>query len=105
MCSKMRILVITNMYPTPQAPALGTFVEQQIKGLTQIGLEVNVMFVDRSQEGMGAYLGSKWQVRHKVEQCQPDIVHVMYGGVMADQVTSIIDDRPTIVTFHGSDLL
>jgi glycosyltransferase involved in cell wall biosynthesis len=29
----------------------------------------------------------------------------MYGGVMADKVTSIVKDRPTVVTFHGSDLL
>jgi teichuronic acid biosynthesis glycosyltransferase TuaC len=29
----------------------------------------------------------------------------MYGGVMADQVTRTVNDRPTVVTFHGSDLL
>jgi teichuronic acid biosynthesis glycosyltransferase TuaC len=101
----MRILAITNMYPTPQAPALGIFVEQQIQGLTQLGLEVNVMFVDRLREGMGAYLGLRRQVHHKVEHFQPDVVHVMYGGLLAEQVTRIVDDRPTVVTFHGSDLL
>jgi len=29
----------------------------------------------------------------------------MYGGVMADLVTMTVRDRPTVVTFHGSDLL
>jgi glycosyltransferase involved in cell wall biosynthesis len=29
----------------------------------------------------------------------------MYGGVMADVTTRAVADRPTIVTFHGSDLL
>jgi glycosyltransferase involved in cell wall biosynthesis len=29
----------------------------------------------------------------------------MYGGVMADLVTLSVKDRPTVVTFHGSDLL
>jgi teichuronic acid biosynthesis glycosyltransferase TuaC len=101
----MRILVVTNMYPTPYAPASGTFVEQQIKGLRQIGLEVEVMFVDRLQRGMATYLKLRRQIRLKIEHCQPQIVHVMYGGVLADQITRTVDDRPTVVTFHGSDLL
>lgn len=101
----MRVLAITNMYPTPQAPALGIFIEQQIQGLTQIGLEVNVMFVDRLQKGMGEYLGLRRQVHPKVKHFKPDVVHVMYGGILAHQVTRIVDDRPTVVTFHGSDLL
>ena len=29
----------------------------------------------------------------------------MYGGIMADIVTKAVRVRPTIVTFHGSDLL
>jgi glycosyltransferase involved in cell wall biosynthesis len=35
----------------------------------------------------------------------PDLVHVMYGGVMAHQVTKQRSMPPTVVTFHGSDLL
>jgi teichuronic acid biosynthesis glycosyltransferase TuaC len=101
----MRILAVTNMYPTSQNPTLGIFVEQQIKGLRQIGLDVDVFVVDRASKGMGAYWGLKRQNRARVASFQPDIVHVMYGGVMADQVTSIVDHRPIVVTFHGSDLL
>ncbi|MDH4370770.1 MAG: hypothetical protein OEV99_13125, partial [Nitrospira sp.] len=48
----MRILVVTNMYPTPGQPAMGTFVEQQILGMKHIGLNVEVMFVDRAHRGM-----------------------------------------------------
>lgn len=101
----MRILAVTNMYPTPQAPAAGTFVEQQISGLRRIGLEVEVLFVDRLKQGICAYLSVPQHARVRVGHFQPDIVHIMYGGVMADQVTGAIGDRPTIVTFHGSDLL
>jgi glycosyltransferase involved in cell wall biosynthesis len=35
----------------------------------------------------------------------PDLIHVMYGGVMAHQVTAARGLPPVIVTFHGSDLL
>jgi teichuronic acid biosynthesis glycosyltransferase TuaC len=101
----LRILAVTNVYPTPQAPSLGTYVEQQVKGLRQIGLGVNVMFLDRAQKGMGVYLGLGRQLRARVVNYQPDVVHVMYGGKMGDEVTRVIADRPTIVSFCGSDLL
>ena len=101
----MRVLAVTNMYPGPQTPGSGVFVEQQIKGLREIGLDVDVLYVDRYQEGMMVYLRLPKQLRRQINRFQPDVVHCMYGGVMADQVTQAVNDRPTIVTFHGSDLL
>jgi glycosyltransferase involved in cell wall biosynthesis len=101
----MRILAVTNMYPFTHAPDSGVFVEQQVEGLRRIGLDVDVLFVNRLQEGMSAYRGLRSQVRNRINHFRPDIVHSMYGGVMADQVTSVVKDRPTVVTFHGSDLL
>jgi teichuronic acid biosynthesis glycosyltransferase TuaC len=101
----VRILAVTNMYPTACAPASGTFVEQQIKGLRQIGLEVELLFLNRLQQGMRVYMDLKPLVRTAIERFQPDITHVMYGGVMADLVTRTLSKEPTVVTFHGSDLL
>jgi teichuronic acid biosynthesis glycosyltransferase TuaC len=101
----MRVLAVTNIYPTPSNPALGTFVEQQVEGLRTAGLEVEVLFVDRRQEGARAYLGLGDQIRSSLRRFNADIVHVMYGGVMAELATRTIRDRPTVVTFHGADLL
>lgn len=101
----MRIMAVTNMYPTAQVPAAGIFIEQQIKGLRQIGVDVDVIFVNRLQEGMKVYAHLGKRIRAQIEHLQPDIVHVMYGGIMAAQVTKAVHDKPTIVTFHGSDLL
>jgi len=101
----MRLLAVTNMYPTPQHPASGTFVEQQVKGLQQIGLDVAVLFVNRLQNGMGVYRGLGRRIREHVKSFRPDLIHVMYGGIMADQVTRSVSNCPTVVTFHGSDLL
>lgn len=101
----MRLLAITNIYPTPESPMSGPFVEQQIKGLREGGLDVDVLHVDRTRKGMAAYLGLARCLRHYVEEIDPDIVHAMYGGVMADIVTSLVRDRPTVVSFCGSDLL
>ena len=101
----MQILAITNMYPTASHPKDGIFVEQQIKALKNTGLDIGVLVVDRSQKGMGVYLGLTQQLRDAISDSQPDLVHCMYGGVMAHIATRTIKDRPVIISFCGSDLL
>jgi glycosyltransferase involved in cell wall biosynthesis len=101
----MRILAITNMYPSGEFPGRGVFVQEQIKGLCAVGLEVRVLFVDRRQEGPLAYYRMRGKIARTVAEFNPDMIHLMYGGVMADQVARCRQGRPLMVTFHGSDLL
>jgi len=100
----MRLLAVTNIYPTRQRPALGTFVEQQLTSLSHLGIDVDVLFVDRAHLGMQSYVGLGRRVRGRVATTRPDLVHIMYGGVMAAVVTRAITDRPMVVSFCGSDL-
>ncbi len=104
MSHSLSILAVTNMYPTHTHPTLGVFVEQQVKGLRDVGLKVDVHYVDRMTRGMVAYWRMRKPLSAAVGATTPDLVHVMYGGVMADRVTRWNSCRPTIVTFHGSDL-
>jgi glycosyltransferase involved in cell wall biosynthesis len=101
----VKVLIVTNIYPTARNPVSGPFVEQQIRSLRETGLTVEVMLVDRAQRGMGVYLGLGRKVRERLSSFDADLVHSMYGGVMAAQVVDAVKDRPTVVTFHGSDLL
>src|SRR5438132_11606244 len=101
----LRILAVTNMYPTLSDPTLGTFVERQIKGLRQIGLIVKILVIERVSKGMIGYVGIGRQIRIALTDFQADIVHSMYGGVMADLVTRAVKDRPMVVSFCGDDLL
>jgi teichuronic acid biosynthesis glycosyltransferase TuaC len=101
----MHVLAVTNMYPTPHSPTAGTFIEQQIQGLRAMGVRVDILLVDRPREGMRAYLKLRGQIRQTMALVQPQIIHVMYGGVTADVVTRAVSDRPTVVSFCGSDLL
>lgn len=101
----LRILAVTNAYPTPKHPANGAFNAQQIIGLRRLGLEVEMMLVDRREKGMGLYFTMKTGLRTSVQHFHPDVVHVMYGGVLAQQVSSIVKDKPIVVSFCGSDLL
>ncbi len=101
----MRVLAVTNLYPTQRNAGMGTFVEQQVLGLRHSGLNVDVMHVNRCERGMRSYFTMGAELRSRIEQFQPDVVHAMYGGVLAERVTRIVKDRPTVVSFCGSDLL
>jgi glycosyltransferase involved in cell wall biosynthesis len=103
--AKMRVLAVTNLYPTPTEPALGSFIEQQVAGLRETGVEVEVLFVDRRRHGATEYLSVPTRIRSRLRRFDADVVHIMYGGVMANVATRAIRSRPTVVTFHGTDLL
>jgi glycosyltransferase involved in cell wall biosynthesis len=101
----MRVLAITNMYPSAAFPSHGVFVQEQVRGLRAIGVDARVLFVNRREKGPLAYYRLRDQVRSVVDEFEPEAIHVMYGGVMADQIVRRHHVRPAVVTFHGSDLL
>src|SRR3954471_19771696 len=101
----MRALVVTNIYPSPAMPALGTFVADQVKHLRTSGVAIDLVYVDRAERGRRAYRELGAVVRQAVDDSDPDLVHVMYGGVMAEVVTRTVRDRPVLVAFCGTDLL
>jgi len=101
----LRALIVTNLYPTPTAPGLGTFVAAQVESLRGAGVHVDLLNLTRQDAGRRVYRGLSSRVKQTVEASQPDVVHVMYGGVMADITTRAIRERPVVVSFCGSDLL
>lgn len=102
----MKILAVTNMYPTAEFPCQGAFVHEQIKGLQAAGLDVRVLLVDRRREGPMVYFHRlRNAARSAAAEFEPDVIHAMYGGVMADRIARQPRVRPVAVTFRGSDLL
>ena len=100
----MKVLAFTNLYPTESAPTLGTFVKAQLDGLRELGVHVDMHYVDRASGGRRTYWSLARSVSDVVTKHEPDVVHVLYGGVMADAVTRSVADRPVVVTFYGRDL-
>ncbi|HEV3407609.1 MAG TPA: glycosyltransferase, partial [Gaiellaceae bacterium] len=101
----MHVLVVTNMYPTEAVPYAGAFVAAQVESLRAAGVDVDVFHLDRPEHGRNVYRGLAEKVKELVSELEPDLVHVMYGGVMADAVTRAVRDRPVVVSFCGTDLL
>lgn len=93
------------MYPSVAHPAAGAFVAAQVESLRDVGTDVEVLFVDRLGAGKQVYRNLAKTVRASCNTVNPDLVHVMYGGVMSAVVTRAIHERPVLVSFCGSDLL
>ena len=97
--SGLRVLVITNMYPTPAEPEFGCFVRDQVDDVRALGVEVDVLAFD-GRRRRSRYLGACRHLRRELRR-RYDIVHAHYGltgAVAASQMRT-----PVITTFHGSD--
>lgn len=101
----MKVLAVTNLWPSRVDPSSGTFVVTQIESLRRLGVDVGVLHADRATNGRSVYRELAGRVRRSVEDERPDVVHVMYGGVMADVVTRAVKTRPILVSFCGTDVL
>jgi len=101
----VRVLVVTNVYPSREHPASGAFVAEQVRGLEELGVGVRLVQVARRERGVGVYARLRGVIAGEVAAWRPDLVHVRYGGVMAEVATRAVSGVPVLVTFCGTDLL
>jgi len=96
----MRALVVTNMYPTPARPALGSFVRDQVQALRRIdGVEVDLFAF--APGGATAYLKPIRDLRRKGERY--DVVHAHFG--LSAWPAFAARGKAHAVTLHGTDLV
>ena len=91
----MKILVVTNH----NAPV----VRLQIDGMKALGVEMQLLLSERAAIGRNVYLHLHRRLTAVVNDYDPDVVHVQFGGVQA-AVASIVVPNRCVVTFHGTDL-
>ncbi len=97
----MRVLVLTNMYPTSEQPAFGTFVKEQVDALEQAGIEIDVLFIN-GREHMFNYLGGVFRLWRMLLKRRYDVIHAHYA--MSGFVARLQFLCPVVVTYHGSEL-
>jgi len=98
----MRALVVTNMYPTIERPALGSFVRDQVEALRRIdGVEVELFaFVPGRTI---AYLQAARDLRRTHGTTRFDVVHAHFGLTAWPAFAARSDAHA--VTLHGTDLV
>ena len=71
----MKVLHITNNYPTAQFPVFGIFVKEQIESLSSEGIESDIFFVNGRENGKIAYLERLRDLRKKLVNDDYDMLH------------------------------
>jgi teichuronic acid biosynthesis glycosyltransferase TuaC len=97
----MKVLVLTNMYPTPESPSWGTFVEEQVESLRREGIEVDVLFVDGWTSKLN-YLWGFFRLWVRLLTNRYDLIHAHYvfSGIIARAQFLC----PVVLTHHGSQV-
>ena len=103
MIESPRVLAVTNMYPSERTPTAGTFVADQVESLRGVGLAIDLLTIDRAEGGRSVYRKLPGLLATTLAEKEYDLVHVMYGGVMAERATRSTS-LPVVVSFCGSDL-
>ena len=98
----MRALIVTNMYPTPARPALGSFVRDQVEALRRIaGLEIELFAFDPGSPR--AYLSAARELQRRHRDERYDVVHAHFG--LSAWPAFAARGAAHAVTLHGTDLV
>jgi glycosyltransferase involved in cell wall biosynthesis len=97
----VRALIVTNMYPTPERPAFGSFVRDQVAALRRAG-GATVEVFSFTPGGAGAYLDAARTLRRRYRGECFDVVHAHFG--LSSWPALAAAGRVRVVTLHGTDL-
>lgn len=94
----LRLLVVTNMYPTAGRPLLGAFVAEQVESLRARGIATDVLFVD----GPGStwnYAAGPRDLHRALHGTAYDLIHAHY--VFSGLIAATQRRLPIVLTHHG----
>lgn len=98
----LKILVVTNMWPNPDDPSYGSFVQEQMESLRRLGVNYDVFFINgrasRWNYGRGALA-----LQQYLHGRQYDLIHAHFG--LSGWIARCQWGLPVVLTFHGDDLL
>src|SRR6478672_10641555 len=97
----LRALVVTNMYPSPERPALGSFVRDQVRALQRID-DLDVQVHAFAPGGASSYLRAARDIRRLFAGERYDVVHAHFG--LTAWPALAVKARQRVVTLHGTDV-
>jgi glycosyltransferase involved in cell wall biosynthesis len=97
----MRVLVVTNLWPSAERPERGAFVRDQVDALERLdGVEIELFTIEPG--GLKPYLPAALGLRRRYRGRRFDVVHAHYG--LSAWSALAMRGAPHVVTFHGTDL-
>lgn len=101
----MRVLIVTNVYPTDKHPYHGIFVKEQVDAIKRLhpNVEFDIHYINGFL-GKLEYFKSIWEVSRHINRGNYDLVHIHYGLAGMYLYWPFVKKVKTLVTFHGSDI-
>jgi len=102
----MRILLVSQLYPGPDAPDLGVFVEELADELERQGHELDRVVLDRRGGSWAKYGQLGARALRRARAFRPDVVYAHFlvpAGALAG-LAALVADAPLVVTAHGRDV-
>lgn len=102
MSENIRVLAITNTYPTAKMPGDTPAIKHQLEGLQARGVSVDLIVIDRTNP-LNYFKAAAQVALLTFKRRRYDLIHAHYGhcGVLA----RFQPKYPIVVTFRGSDIL
>ena len=108
--SNLRVLMLTNMYPSAAEPGYGSFIERQEQELTQAhGVQVKLVATTMRGEGLAnfkKYWGFLLKTVSATVRGDFDLVHAHYLMPVAAfaLIPAAFRRKPLVITAHGTDI-
>jgi glycosyltransferase involved in cell wall biosynthesis len=111
----MRILVVTNLYPSPETPSFGPFVATRVEALRRLGADVIVVAITDTRAHrriarkyaslLGRAVAAAFASRRPGRRVDVVEVHIAYPTGLIGAIVSRIAGAPLVLFAHGSDVL
>src|SRR5262245_16110115 len=102
----MRILMVTQMWPSPEHPDLGSFLVPLKREFEGMGHEVEVASISRRGGSPTKYLTLAREARAAAKRTRPDVVfsHFLFPAGWAGARAARACGAPHVVMAHGQDV-
>ena len=102
----MRILLVTQMWPSPENPDLGSFLVPVRDELETLGHEVEIVAISRRGGAPTKYARLSAQAAAVAARRPADVVfaHFLFPAGAAGAMASLVSRTPLVVMAHGQDV-
>jgi glycosyltransferase involved in cell wall biosynthesis len=103
----VRVLIVTQMWPGPSDPDLGSFLVPHVAALRELGHDVEVVAIaHRGGSAPRKYGGLVLRAMRAARRWQPDVVlaHVLFPAGFAGLAAARLARVPLVVMAHGTDV-
>ena len=102
----MHILLVTQMWPSPANPDLGSFLVPVTRELQALGHEVEVVSISKRGGGPAKYARLTTAAVGAARRSRPDVIfaHFLFPAGFAGAAASLAARVPLVVMAHGQDV-